>query len=432
MAVWSDDDDIVCVHPGRPARDRRARRSAPRSRRSSSAARIPVQAGSVRRTRSLDGAVHNLIETVTIQSAEGAQQGVCRRHQRLHQDRAGLAHGRRTTPARAACSSRASPTKRPPRCTDGQPARCSGSTRTHPARAALAAGRQRCRRSGQRCAHAASRMRHGGASAGTRRMATSSTSTSSTPRRTRRCWCCSTAWRARRKATTRAHSRTGPRQHGWRFAVPHLRGCSGELNLAPRAYHSGDHEEVGWLLARLRAQAGVPLHVVGVSLGGNALLRWAEEAGDAAATRVRALASVSAPLDLAAGGMAIGRGFNRLVYTRMFLRTMKPKALAKLAQHPGLFDRERLLSRAHAVRVRQRVHRAAARLSRHRRLLGARIGQAAPGAHPRPGAGAQRAQRSVRAGVPACRATGRRARHAVAAGARRPRRASPAAPSPAT
>jgi hypothetical protein len=28
----------------------------------------------------------------------------------------------------------------------------------------------------------------------------------------------------------------------------------------------------------------------------------------------------------------------------MFLRTMKPKALAKLAQHPRLFDRERLLA----------------------------------------------------------------------------------------
>ncbi|HET9204718.1 MAG TPA: alpha/beta fold hydrolase [Burkholderiaceae bacterium] len=134
------------------------------------------------------------------------------------------------------------------------------------------------------------------------------------------------------------------RQHGWRFAVPHWRGCSGELNRAPRAYHSGDHEEVDWLLTRMRTQAGVPLHVVGVSLGGNALLRWAGEAGDAAAARVRALASISAPLDLAAGGMAIGRGFNRLVYTRMFLQTMKPKALTKLAQHPGLFDRERLIA----------------------------------------------------------------------------------------
>lgn len=135
---------------------------------------------------------------------------------------------------------------------------------------------------------------------------------------------------------------------GWAFAVPHFRGCSGEINLAPRAYHSGDFEEIGWVLARLRAQhdaaGGGPLVAAGVSLGGNALLRWAEEAGGEAGRAADAVASISAPLDLAAGGAAIGQGFNRLVYTRMFLSTMKPKALAKLAQHPGLFDRDRLMA----------------------------------------------------------------------------------------
>lgn len=134
------------------------------------------------------------------------------------------------------------------------------------------------------------------------------------------------------------------RQHRWRFAVPHFRGCSGEINLAPRAYHSGDFEEIGWFLARLRQRAGGPVVAVGVSLGGNALLRWAEEAGETASHTARAVAAISSPIDLAAGGHAISRGFNRQIYTRMFLRTMKPKALAKLAQHPGLFDRERMLA----------------------------------------------------------------------------------------
>ncbi|MBT2326477.1 alpha/beta hydrolase [Variovorax paradoxus] len=131
---------------------------------------------------------------------------------------------------------------------------------------------------------------------------------------------------------------------GWDYAVPHFRGCSGEINLAPRAYHSGDYEEIGWILGRLHARHGGPLLAAGVSLGGNALLRWVEEAGHEASKLVSAVASISAPLDLAAGGAAIGRGFNRLVYTRMFLSTMKPKALAKLAQHPGLFDRDKLLA----------------------------------------------------------------------------------------
>jgi predicted alpha/beta-fold hydrolase len=132
--------------------------------------------------------------------------------------------------------------------------------------------------------------------------------------------------------------------HGMAFAVPHFRGCSGEINLAPRAYHSGDHEEIDWVLQRMRLRHAGPIVAVGISLGGNALLRWAQEKGESASATVSAVAAVCSPIDLAAGGWAIGRGFNRLVYTRMFLNTMKPKALTKLAQHPGLFKREALLA----------------------------------------------------------------------------------------
>ena len=136
------------------------------------------------------------------------------------------------------------------------------------------------------------------------------------------------------------------RAQGLAYVVPHFRGCSGEINRAPRAYHSGDHEEIAWILARLRAhwsgRGGGALLAVGISLGGNALLRWAGEAGAAAGQTVGAVAAVCSPLDLAAGGHHIGRGFNRQVYTRMFLRGMKPKALAKLVQYPGLFDAGRL------------------------------------------------------------------------------------------
>ncbi len=128
------------------------------------------------------------------------------------------------------------------------------------------------------------------------------------------------------------------RTHGMAYAVPHFRGCSGELNHAPRAYHSGDYAEVGWMLQQFRARHRGPIIAVGVSLGGNALLRWAEEMGGSAAAVVRGVAAVCSPIDLAAGGYAIGRGFNRMVYTRMFLNTMVPKALQKLQQHPGLFD----------------------------------------------------------------------------------------------
>ena len=124
---------------------------------------------------------------------------------------------------------------------------------------------------------------------------------------------------------------------GWRLAVPHFRGCSGEPNLLPRAYHSGDWPEIQWILRRFRDEArGAPLYAVGVSLGGNALLRWLGEDEHALQT-VDGAAAVSAPMDLMAAGDALGRGFNRL-YARAFLATMKPKALAMLGRHPGLFD----------------------------------------------------------------------------------------------
>lgn len=132
-------------------------------------------------------------------------------------------------------------------------------------------------------------------------------------------------------------------EQGWACVVPHFRGCSDTPNRAPRAYHSGDFEEVAWMLAQVaQAHPGGPRVAVGVSLGGNALLRWAQETGHAGRALVSAVAAVSAPLDLAAAGQAIGRGFNRLVYTRMFLSSMKPKMLRKLKDHPGLVDAQAL------------------------------------------------------------------------------------------
>jgi len=126
---------------------------------------------------------------------------------------------------------------------------------------------------------------------------------------------------------------------GWRLILPHFRGCSGELNLAPRAYHSGDHEEVDWILRRAASvHPGVPMVAAGVSLGGNALLRWAGEIGEEAGRVVRSVAAICPPLDLVASGQAIGKGLNRLFYTRLFLASMKPKARAKWVQYPGLFN----------------------------------------------------------------------------------------------
>lgn len=135
------------------------------------------------------------------------------------------------------------------------------------------------------------------------------------------------------------------RELGWSGAVPHFRGCSGEPNRAPRFYHSGDAHEIDWIVRNLHdhqtVRAAGKFYATGVSLGGNALLRWLGESQHQAAI-VDAACAVSAPLNLAGGGAALSSGLN-LLYTRMFLQTLKPKCLHKLKQYPGLFDRDAML-----------------------------------------------------------------------------------------
>ncbi len=132
------------------------------------------------------------------------------------------------------------------------------------------------------------------------------------------------------------------RAKGWAGVVTHFRGCSGESNRLARAYHSGDSDEVDWILRRLRQQhPRRPLYVAGVSLGGNALLKWLGEREFLAADVINAAAAVCAPLDLAICGHQLGRGFNK-VYTQHFLQTLKRSAAEKLARFPGLFDLQRM------------------------------------------------------------------------------------------
>ncbi len=131
---------------------------------------------------------------------------------------------------------------------------------------------------------------------------------------------------------------------GWRGVVAHFRGCGGETNLMPRAYHSGDHAEIGAMLAAVRARVepATTMFAFGVSLGGSALLNWVGRAGIDAANTITAAAAASVPLDLMASGLAIDKGLNHLIYVNMFLRTLKPKALAMAQRFPGRFDAQQV------------------------------------------------------------------------------------------
>lgn len=131
-------------------------------------------------------------------------------------------------------------------------------------------------------------------------------------------------------------------RRGWEAAVLQFRTCGGTMNEQPRFYHSGETSDLAFVVRRLVAEApDVPLGLVGVSLGGNVLLKWLGEQGEALPREVRAAAAVSVPFDLGRGARHIDRGFAR-VYQAHFLRSLRRKARAKLDRYPGLFDAEAL------------------------------------------------------------------------------------------
>ncbi|HEX7230700.1 MAG TPA: alpha/beta fold hydrolase, partial [Candidatus Binatia bacterium] len=123
-------------------------------------------------------------------------------------------------------------------------------------------------------------------------------------------------------------------ESGWRGVVPHFRGCSGEANRLLRSYHSGDSDEIDWILRRIkRKNPHSEIYAVGISLGGNMLLKWLGEQGERVSRIIERAAAVSTPLDLAAAAGELDFGIKKVIYTRYFLRTMRPRALAKIVAH---------------------------------------------------------------------------------------------------
>jgi predicted alpha/beta-fold hydrolase len=131
-------------------------------------------------------------------------------------------------------------------------------------------------------------------------------------------------------------------RRGWAADLLLFRGCGGELNLAPRFYHSGETGDIDAVARRLFAADPIaPFFFAGVSLGGNVLLKWLGEIDEITTHRIAAAAAVSVPFDLARASRHIDQGFSR-VYQRHFLQSLRRKALAKLERYPGLVPRERI------------------------------------------------------------------------------------------
>lgn len=110
-----------------------------------------------------------------------------------------------------------------------------------------------------------------------------------------------------------------------------FRSCSGELNRAPRLYHSGETGDLAFIIGLLAKRfPGRPIGAVGFSLGGNVLLKYLGEMGLPPPRPIRAAAAISVPFDLSAGARHLERGFSR-AYRRYLVRKLQRKTRAKAA-----------------------------------------------------------------------------------------------------
>ena len=123
-------------------------------------------------------------------------------------------------------------------------------------------------------------------------------------------------------------------RRGWRAVLMHFRGASEEANRLPKAYHSGDTADVNYLLHALALrEPHTKKAVVGVSLGGNVLLKWLGEQGSQ--SLIDAATAISVPFQLRQVADRVNQGFSR-VYRSYLLRRLRQIFVRKLALHGAL------------------------------------------------------------------------------------------------
>ena len=145
------------------------------------------------------------------------------------------------------------------------------------------------------------------------------------------------------------------RRRGWNTTVLNFRSCARDpkqigrrlRNRRPRLYHSGETSDLDFVVRELVArEPHERLYAIGVSLGGNVLLKYLGETG--AASPIHAAVTLSVPYDLAAAARYLERPVGRLYFAH-FIRQLKPKALDVIARFP---DETRTLDPARVLAAR--------------------------------------------------------------------------------
>lgn len=119
-------------------------------------------------------------------------------------------------------------------------------------------------------------------------------------------------------------------QRGWRGVFMHFRGCSGEPNRLPRGYHSGETGDVKYVTkVLLDRDPNIQLAAIGVSLGGNVLLKWLGETGQK--NPLKAAIAISVPFELHKAAARVQHGFSKF-YQWYFIKCLRDRLSQKFTR----------------------------------------------------------------------------------------------------
>lgn len=128
--------------------------------------------------------------------------------------------------------------------------------------------------------------------------------------------------------------------NNWQGVLMHFRGCSGRHNRLDRSYHSGETGDLQSFINILKDRyPDRSLAAIGISLGGNVLLKYLGEQNKQCPL-VAAMA-ISVPFDLADGAIALNKGFARF-YQRHLINSLQNKFRNKFKNKPAPVDIDRL------------------------------------------------------------------------------------------
>lgn len=121
-----------------------------------------------------------------------------------------------------------------------------------------------------------------------------------------------------------------------------MRSCGGTDHLSPTIYHSGRSGDVGRVVAAIVEQQQLEaVALVGYSMGGNLVLRWAGELGESVPQQLKAAVGISPLMDLAPSSAALHLPSNR-VYEWHFLRAMIARVRRRRTMYPRIYGDARL------------------------------------------------------------------------------------------